>query len=67
MFGLHILSTEFHGNTASDNRPDSPTGNDSVTLKEMTNERLDQLKCNLLNQLNSNDDEMGIDCKQQYV
>ena len=53
-----LLSTEFHGNTASDNRPDTPDHNTDkqTTASNMDSNDMDELKCNLMNQLNLIDD-----------
>ena len=53
-----LLCPEFHGNTASDNRPDTPDHNTDkqTTASNMDSNDMDELKCNLMNQLNLIDD-----------
>ena len=55
---LFHFSPEFHGNTASDNRPDSPDRNidKQTTACDVGGSEIDELKCNLMNQLNLIDD-----------
>ena len=49
---LFLFFTEFHGNTASDNRVDSPQSHTEGDGAGVSEAAIDKLKCNLMNQLN---------------
>ena len=55
---MFFFIPEFHGNTASDNRADTPERplDPKETNSDITESDIDKLKCNLMNQLNFMDD-----------
>lgn len=49
----YFVFLEFHGNTASDNRPDTPPVADIDRMDERAEDsEMDELKCNLFHKLN---------------